>query len=170
MKRSTKVWITLVSLAVLLGGGLWAGKIYVSNKITSVITDMADDPSTQKQIQEMADQLANDPDAQDVLKEAENAAAGDKAEGNTTADNNSKTDDSQKPAAGGSKSGTISFKSKNEATQYAMSKFNAKEVVHYMDAFRKKDSLTSEQKKQIKAEILSRFTQEELQALIAASR
>lgn len=59
---------------------------------------------------------------------------------------------------------------RSEAISYAMSKFNAKEISHYMSEYANRAELTRAEKDQIKAEILSRFTASELKALQQAAK
>jgi hypothetical protein len=70
----------------------------------------------------------------------------------------------QKPTENG-----LKFNNRDEAVKYAMSRFTAAEIAHYLNEYKNRAKLTPQQKNAIKAEILSRFTAEELRAMQQAA-
>ncbi|ANE47063.1 hypothetical protein SY83_13200 [Paenibacillus swuensis] len=174
-KRSKTIWFVLGAIVILAGAAVWAGKIYISNQMVSVITKLADNPETQKELDQITKELSDDAKAQAILEETGQAAIADSKGNGAEADTGTETgagSGSNPEKATDSKAASKAPKldSKDEATQYAMSKFSAKEIVKYMDLYRNQSSLTPEKKEEIKKDILSRFTAEEIQALLAASK
>lgn len=74
------------------------------------------------------------------------------------------------PSSTGSGKSATQFKNQDEAMRYALKKFNAQEIVQYTSIYKDRNSLTPERKEQIKKDVLSRFTADEIRALMAAAK
>jgi hypothetical protein len=178
MKKFT---ISLSIVALLFLGG-WYAKQLVVNKVGTEITKVITSPEVQKEITKLPSSqidhmisttLKTNPAGQSATKAAPSAAAAPHTSGagtnqneNTPVSNNSGKDyasskeQAEKPVAN----------NRQEAIQFAMSRFSTKEIMHYMTVYQDRRNLTASQKKAIKAEILSRFTPEEIRELAAAAK
>lgn len=72
------------------------------------------------------------------------------------------------PKPNASASPKLEFEDRDDAANYAMKKFSSGELIEYMSAYKNKASLSPEEKKKIKQEILSRFNSAEIHALTDA--
>lgn len=72
------------------------------------------------------------------------------------------------PKPNTSASPKLEFDDRDDAANYAMKKFSSGELIEYMSAYKNKASLSPEEKKKIKQEILSRFNSAEIRALTDA--
>jgi hypothetical protein len=150
--------ITGVFLAVLVGGG-YAANQYVSNKIGDEVVKMTQDPAIQKAIDKAIAEGAADKVGQIQIPDDAGTAAG--QTGSTGTGTASKGGN----AASAPASSALKFNSREEAIAYAKSKFSTAEIASYTTKFLNKDSLSSAEKKQIKQDIMSRFTPQEMKAL-----
>jgi hypothetical protein len=169
-------WIALVSVAVLAGGG-WYAKEAVTHRMAEQVLDTVKDPNIQKQINE----AMNNPQLAQSLKQAvgSSLAAGQQASGdaqtkgeNSAIGTNGKAtqEKSAQTSSGGSgQSSGLAFANRDEAIRFAMSRFSAAEIAQFASAYANRKNLSSAEKARIKAEILSRFTPEEIDALRRAA-
>ncbi|WP_058301368.1 hypothetical protein [Gorillibacterium timonense] len=189
-----KLLITLAALIIVLGGGGWYAKKVLTDKIFDQVEVALKDPEIQKQIAELdTDKLQEELktiDTDKLIAEANGSSAAPssspdgKSSSNTAAPSDSSksttkpgsstpkpsTQPDKTPAKDNKPSEGLAFDSRNDAANYAMKKFSASEIVHYMSAYKNKSSMTKEEKQKMKAEILSRFNSAEIKALTEAAK
>lgn len=190
-----KLLLTLAVLAILLIAGGWYAKQVLTDKIFDQVETALKDPEIQKEIAQLdtdklqeelktidTDKLVGEaggssapsasPDGKSTpdtptASEAPNSTA---KPGSSTAKPSAQPDKTPAPAKDNKPSKGLAFDNRNDAANYAMKKFSASEIVHYMSVYKNKGSLTPEQKKEIKADILSRFSSDEIKALTEAAK
>lgn len=188
-----KIWI-IVSILSLLGGGTWYIKYLVTQKVYSEINKVIQSVDVDKEINKATKNLS-EADISNTLKNVPVAAAETNSPtvGNnqgtssgltnqiTTPGSNSAAtskEQQQSSATNNQKKGRTStevaaktpeIKNRAEAIDYAMKKFSAQEIVHYSTLYKNKDSLSQTEKDKIKAEILSKFSAEEIKVLQVAA-
>ncbi|SEC10788.1 hypothetical protein [Paenibacillus sp. GP183] len=192
----TKKIVVTISIVFLLGVGLWYVKNIVNDKIYSKLSELIVSPEVQKEIEaaansETAAKILQDPsltvptDVQNLTKnlqqqtgsadpkqekEASPNSSDTSAEGTSSVQNKQKSEVATAPITAPLPNTTTPvIKNRSEAVQYALKKFSAQEITHYSSLYKDRNNLTPEQKQQIKAEVLSRFTPIELKALLAAA-
>jgi hypothetical protein len=169
-------WIAFVSVAVLAGGG-WYAKEAVTQRMAEQLMDTVKDPNIQKQINE----AMNNPQLTQSLKQAigTSPAVGQQAFGEAQAKGKNgaggtigkatQEKSAQTTSEGSGQSTELAFANRDEAIRFAMSRFSATEIAQFASAYANRNNLSSADKARIKAEILSRFTPEEIDALRRAS-
>ncbi|MGZ4122846.1 MAG: hypothetical protein ACXVOI_06505 [Tumebacillaceae bacterium] len=176
-----RIWI--LGIVVVLVAGGYGVKQYVTSKIGDEVVQMTKDPAIQKmidkaiadgngtqQVKELAKQAA-----QQVATTAQQTGSNSKGDGaaNTTTETNGTATNTGSSTGNGSSdpSGGLQFQSRDEAVKYAMSKFSASEIAHFMSVYQNRSQMSSSEKAAIKAEVLSRFSASELKAMqVAASK
>ncbi|WP_438434530.1 hypothetical protein [Gorillibacterium sp. sgz500922] len=189
-----KLLITLAALVIVLGAGGWYAKKVLTDKIFDQVEIALKDPEIQKEIAQLdADKLQEElksVDTDKLLAEASggSAAPSSNPDGKNPSDSTAGSDNGKSAAKPGSStpkpstqpgktpakdnkpSEGLAFDSRNDAANYAMKKFSASEIVHYMSAYKNKANMTKEEKQKMKAEILSRFSSTEIKALTEAAK
>lgn len=186
MKKKIIITIGIVSL---LGVGAWYVKSIITDKIYSKLSEVIATPEVQKEIEaavnsELAAKIAQDPsltvpaDVQNLTKDLQQqtGSTDPQQEKKTSpaavnSDEKSTQDAKATPSVDSNQNteNAPAIKNRSEAVQYATKKFSASEIAHYSSVYKNRNNLTPEQKQQLKSEVLSKFTAEELKALLAAS-
>ncbi|MFC4769949.1 hypothetical protein [Effusibacillus consociatus] len=130
-----KILVILSVVGVVILGGAWGAKAYVTNKLANEVVKLTEDPEVKKTIDEAI--------AKAGLQNVPSSAGSD---GNGAGQN-------------------VQFKNKEEVISYAASKFSTEDIINYANQYRNKENLTPEQKQAMKQDLLSRFSLEELKAL-----
>lgn len=187
-----KLIIPLVATVGLLAGGGWYAKHLLQEKIYNQVTAFANDPEIQKEIAELdVEELQKSiTDSLPATKQSSDSSAApipssgsssDKpSAGNTdstqtkgtsqSAEQTGTTSDSTYKSNDTNETGAdLSFKNRDAAAAYALKKFSAKEILDYSVKYKNWSSLPVEEKEKIKADVLSRFSLEEIQALQEAA-
>jgi hypothetical protein len=176
MKKWQKV---LLGVAVLLGGLAIAGKFafdYAADKaMKKFVGEITKDPEIEKilqdkDVQKKLEDMKSNPDVQkDIEKMAKQGAPSSMSSAASSATGEAtKSGEGNKGGKEKASSGTIHFKDTSEAARYAMKRFSMSEINYYRGLA--DGGLTSAEKKEIKAVVLSRFSSEEIKAFIEVAR
>ncbi len=155
--------IVLATICV-MGGGVWGTEHVIRQHMANQVVNILDNSSTESQINQLVGSVKN--------------PAGSKGNGSTPVApvTVSKTtgqggrDNSSPVSASGIAAGLPSrpvFTSRAQVMQYAMSHFTSSEITHYTYLYFQRGSLSQSEKSNIKAQILSHFTPQELQTMLA---
>jgi maltodextrin utilization protein YvdJ len=151
-----KKWLLIgLSLLVLLGVGATFAFDYVADKTMKKVTDeVMKDPEVKKMLEDknLEAKLKKATNDQAIQAEIQKAAASSTASGKKNGESGQQ----------------IHFANNSEAAKYAMKRFSVSEINEYRSMA--SDGLTSEEKKKIKQDILSRFSPEEIQAFIDTAK
>jgi hypothetical protein len=187
-----KKWIigSAIGVVVIVGEGAWYAYHTVQEKIGEQMVSILKDPATQNEINKIIANLPQNVNSS-VQKSISNAMTKNSSISDATLRNNSisspiisnsvgaatsSSTDSVK-GAGSAKSldsnndsneSIPTFTSRDQVIAYAESHFTESEILHYLELYENRGSLTQAQKDEIKKEILSHFTPAEIQAMEAA--
>jgi len=193
MKKKLVIILSALVLVLLAGG--WYAKHLVTEKIFNQVETALKDPEIQKEIAQLdtnklqdelksinTDKLAAEagatslPSTSGSIKSNSNSPSPTNSSkvtnepaGNSTTKPN-QSDKTTTPAKDKKPSEGPTFNSRDDAANYAMKKFSASEIIHYMSVYKNKNNMTKEEKQEAKAEILSRFSSEEIKALTEAAK
>jgi hypothetical protein len=189
----------MAAVIILLGAGIWYAKQLISEKIYDEITKNLETVDVNKEIEKLQAselekivsgvQVPQQSSAGDVLSknggstgrageaanstgqagEGKNAVAPIVVEASTPSSSSPSPNSQVSPSNSGSASTSTQVKNRSEAIAYAQKKFSTQEIVHYTAVYANRAKLSAEEKARIKAEILSRFTSEEIRMLSAAA-
>jgi hypothetical protein len=175
MKKKT-IGVLAGTIIILAAGG-WYAKTLVTDKIVSGVSSYIADPTVQKELDKLVSSKELNAQAADALAGAalaDGTSQGDSKAGSggvSSNGSNGSSDGSKQNAAGSSaEAKQPAFKNRTEAVGYAVKKFSPSELAHLASVYKRRSSLTEEEKKQLKTEVLSKFTAAELKALLAASK
>ena len=145
-----------------LGEAAYGVNLYISNKIGDEVVKMTEDPAVQKVIDKAIEEAAKEQSGTSTAPQTGQSTEG-------TAQTPAAKEATKPAVAPATGEAAPVLKNRDEAISYAKSKFSTGEIATYTTKFLNKDKLTAAEKNQIKAEIMSRFTAEELRALQAAA-
>lgn len=186
MKKLIPISIVVLCL---VGGGIWTAEHMVRQKVANQVVDILNNPSTEQQINQLVNGAASSSKAAESSLNKKSGTKGtpsqSEASGHSAGSDSGSTTGSTAGSAaakgsgsnagssstGGNSAGSSStpdFTSRQQVVQYAMSHFTQSEIAHYTYLYLHRSSLRSSEKAAIKAQILSRFTPQELQAMESA--
>lgn len=185
MKRWKKVTLTvLLGIGIVAVGGKLAFDYVADKMMKKIVSEVSQDPDVErvlkdKEIQQKLEKLQNDPSlqkqVQDLAKKAQGAAVEVSEKVKETAEAAAKQANANEQKQGNTNSksknadaGGVHFKNTSQAAQYAMKRFSMSEINYYRGMA--EGGLTPQEKKEIKAVVLSRFSPEEIQAFIEVAR
>ncbi|RKD24133.1 hypothetical protein BEP19_06920 [Ammoniphilus oxalaticus] len=143
-----KKWIAILIVVAAMGvGGYKFGINYLSDK-------MIDQVLSQSEV----DKLLQDNDIQQAIREQIGEHGSEQSTGQGLANDSPATQDH----SANDSAAKLSFSSKEEALSFLLTKFSMSELARFAS---KAQNGTAEEKKAIQAEMMSRLTPEELQAL-----
>lgn len=189
-----KLLVGTITVVTLLGAGLAYADYAVKRVLSNQVVAMLNSSTTTSEIAKLAQgvQVSAIPSTQTSLSVANaTGAPGSSASGvdspggsNSTSSlgaMGASTQSTQSPissesvgfspagsASANASSGTV-FTSRQQVVNYAMSHFTQGEIVHFLTLYMNRSELTVAQKQEIRRQILSHFTADEIQAMAAAA-
>jgi len=170
-----KGWIITGVILAVLAGGAYGIKSYIAKQIGDEVVQLTQDPEVQKTINKAIEdglkQQAGDiklPEGTPAT-DAQKTGAGGTASVPASADGGGQAGQPAAPAKQEQQPAAPAIANRAEAVAYAQSKFSATEIAQFSSAYANRKNLSKAEKDEIKQQILSRFTPQELQALQQAA-